>query len=166
MPGEDFDLKPIGRSGVEAAIARAEHYRLLNQPQQAESICLDVLAVDQDNQRALVVLTLALTDQFVGGSSGGPARARGYLEQIVDPYERSYYTGIVSEREARAYLERGHARVFAYDGLREAMSWFEKAAELRPPDNDDAILRWNACVRTIRRESLEPLPPEAEPRLE
>lgn len=164
---EEFELKPIHQTGVEAAIARAEHYRLLNQPQQAESICLDVLEVDRGNQRALVVLTLAITDQFAGaGSSGGPARAQAYLDQLDDEYERAYYRGIVAEREARAYLERGHARVFAYEGFREAMAWFEKAAELSPPGNDDAILRWNSCVRTIRRENLQPRPEEPELRLE
>ncbi|MGQ0848513.1 MAG: hypothetical protein ACT4OP_05255 [Actinomycetota bacterium] len=166
MSVEEFELKPIGRDGVEAAIARAEHYRLLNQPQQAESICLDVLEVEPGHQRALVVLTLAITDQFGGGAAGGPARAKSYLEQLTDLYDRNYYAGIVAEREGRAYLERGHARVFAYDGLRRALTWFEKASELRPSGNDDAILRWNACVRTIRREKLTPREPEAEHQLE
>src|SRR5258707_3747037 len=31
-----------------------------------------------------------------------------------------------------------------------ALENFEKAARIRPPDNDDAILRWNRCVRLLQ----------------
>ena len=41
-----FDLKPLDLDAVPAALARAERYRLLNEPSEAESICLDILAVD------------------------------------------------------------------------------------------------------------------------
>jgi hypothetical protein len=33
--------------------------------------------------------------------------------------------------------------------LLEAMSWYEHAETLRPPKNDDALLRWNTCARLI-----------------
>lgn len=164
---EDFDLKKLTRDGLPAAIQRAEHYRLLNQPEQAESICLDILSVEADNQRALVVLILALTDQFSASGSGTAAkRARGHLNELNDAYERSYYAGIISEREARALLQRGPARSFAYDGMRAAMERYEQAATIRPPGNDDAILRWNACARTIQRADLQPRPQEVELGLE
>jgi hypothetical protein len=29
------------------------------------------------------------------------------------------------------------------------MSWYERAEAIRPPGNDDAILRWNTCARLI-----------------
>lgn len=162
---EQFDPKPITADGVQAAIGRAEHYRLLNQPVQAQSICHDVLAVDPGNQRALVVLILALTDQFKSGASS-VASAKEHTKMLTDEYEGNYYRGIVAERQARALLDRGPGAVFAYDGLREAMDWFEKAAELRPEGNDDAILRWNSCVRTINDRGLRPREPEAELGLE
>ena len=61
---DGFELKKITKDGVLAALQMAEHYRLLQQPAQARSICLDVLEVEPGNQRALVTLILALTDQF------------------------------------------------------------------------------------------------------
>ena len=39
---------------------------------------------------------------------------------------------------------------------RAAMGWYEKAEALRPTGNDDALLRWNTCVRLIRDRRLEP----------
>jgi hypothetical protein len=163
---EDFQLKPITLDGVPAAIRRAEHYRLLGQPEQAESICLDVLEVDPDNQQALVVALLAVCDQFGGHSGLGARSAEEYLERITGEYDRHYYAGIVSERQARAALARGGGQDFAYHSLREAMDWFAKAAAMRPARNDDAILRWNACVRTVRRHTLRPRPDEGELGLE
>ena len=166
MVEEDFDLKRITREGLPRAIERAKHYRLLNQPDLAESICLDVLEVEPDNQEALVVTILAITDQFADGGASGMGRAREYLGRVTDDYQRSYYAGIIAERWARAALKRGPAGKFAYNTMREAMDWFEKAALCRPAGNDDAILRWNACVRAIRLHRLGPLPEEAELGLE
>ena len=59
-----FELKPISKAGIQEALEKAELYRLLNEPSLAESICLDVLQTDPENQPALVVLLLPLTDQF------------------------------------------------------------------------------------------------------
>ena len=153
-----FALKKITPDGIPHALERAERYRLLNEPAQAESIYRDVLAVDEDNQTALRALILALTDQFGAHAAGGAAReARDHIVQLDDEYDRAYYTGIVYERETRAYLERKNVvRSGAYDGFRHAMEWYERAEALRPPGNVDAILRWNSCVRAIERERLEP----------
>ena len=154
----DFELKRITADGIPHALEKAERYRLLNDPEQAESICRDILAVDPDNQDALRTLVLALTDQFVSGHAhGGGRAARVFVNQLTDEYERAYYTGIVYEREARAFLGRaGVIRSAAYDGFRQAMEWYDRAEDLRPPGNVDALLRWNSCVRTIEREGLEP----------
>lgn len=153
-----FELKMISPSTVARAIEKAERYRLLNDPGQAESICYDVLAVDPKNQRNLITLILAITDQFVGaGTRVSKSALNEYVAELDTDYERAYYSGIIAEREAYAYLGHSHASVFAYDGYREAMSWYEKADEIRPEGNDDARLRWNSCVRTIQRESLRPL---------
>lgn len=164
----DFDLKKISPDGIPHALERAERYRLLNEPAQAESIYRDVLAVDSDNQAALRALILSLTDQFGGSGTGAAAReARDHIMQLDDEYDRAYYTGIVYERETRAYLERKNVvRSAAYDGLRHAMEWYERAEALRPPGNVDSVLRWNACVRAIERERLEPESAERELPLE
>ena len=151
-----FELKPISVDSVPRAIKKAEHYRLLNDPQQAESICLDILEVDPWNQPALVILILAMTDQFAG--EGGPAvpRTNEYLTRLSDAYQRSYYEGIVHERHARALLGRRMSSTFAYDSFREAMDAYEHAMRIRPEGDDESILRWNACVRTLRRAHLRP----------
>jgi len=145
-----FDLKPLSRDAVESALAKAERYRLLNEPNEAESICLDVLDVDPSNQHAQVMLLLALSDQF-GDGSGAPSRAQKIAEGLRSDYERLYYSGLVAERLAKAHLHRGAAGQGAYEWLMEALEHFDAASKIRPVGNDDAILRWNACVRVLRK---------------
>ncbi len=167
MTDEGLELRLISKNAVPQAVKKAEHYRLLNAPELAESICLDVLAVDPDNQQARVVVLLAITDQF--GQAGATSRVKeafDHLDRLTDPYQREYYGGLIHEREARSYLARRTSRIFAYDTFREAMESYEKAVAIRPEGDDDALLRWNACVRTIRQERLHPLPQEAEQPLE
>jgi len=154
---KEFELKKISPDGIPHALEKAERYRLLNDPQQAESICHDILTVDADNQEALRVLILSLTDQFTISSGGNAHDARVQISKLADEYERAYFSGLVYERETRAYLERKNVvRSAAYDGFRNAMEWYERAEQLRPPGNVDAVLRWNSCVRAIERERLEP----------
>jgi hypothetical protein len=31
------------------------------------------------------------------------------------------------------------------------MDWYERAEAIRPPHNDDALLRWNTCARVLAR---------------
>jgi hypothetical protein len=146
-----FQLKPLSHAGVPAALEKAQRYRLLNEPSQAESICLDILQLEPDNQEALVLLVLALTDQFGRERDGQVADARALLPRLKGEYERAYYAGIICERRAWAMLERTTSGVgpVAYDWFRQAMEWFETAEDLRPPGNDDALLRWNTCARAI-----------------
>ncbi len=146
-----FELKPISRDAIPEALAKVERYRLLNEPWQAESICLDVLRVDPENAQALVMLLLSLTDQFGNGVS--QSRAREVLPQLRSEYERAYYAGIIAERWADALLRQGApgAGFTAYQSLREAMEHYDRAESLRPAGNDDAILRWNTCARILMR---------------
>jgi hypothetical protein len=154
---ELFQLKSISRAAVPLALEKCERYRLLGEPEQAESICLDILEVEPRHQEALVALVLAISDQFrSSGGTSGVRRALGYVDRLDDKYQRAYYTGVIREREARALLRQGRSNASAYDGFREAMGWFDRAEELRPEGNDDAILRWNACVRAISGARLEP----------
>jgi hypothetical protein len=154
----DFPLKRIPPDGVPQALERAQRYRFLNDPAQAESIYRDVLAVEEGSQAALRGLVLALTDQFGGDHAGTADReVRDLIGRLDDAYDRAYFTGLLTEREIRAYLRRpGVARGDAYRGFRDAMAWYERAEALRPPGNADATLRWNSCVRTIEYERLEP----------
>jgi len=150
----EFQLKTLSSEAVPRALAKAERYRLLNEPGEAESICLDALEIEPENQDALATLLLALTDQFGDESSTSVADAWKAVERLRDEYERAYYTGILYERRAKAQLAQGTPGCGprTYEWLREAMIWFEKAEAIRPPTNDDAILRWNACARLIMRD--------------
>ena len=154
----EFQLKVLRAAAIPAALERAERYRLLNEPTQAESICLDVLEADPDNQQALILLLLSLTDQ--SSNAHARSRASALLPRIGDEYHRAYYQGIVYEREARAQLHRSApgGGSTAYHLLREAMRCYETAENIRPADNDDALLRWNTCARTIMSEHLQPSP--------
>ena len=150
-----LQLKPLSRDAIPAALAKAERYRLLNEPGEAESICLDVLQIDSANQEAMVMLILALTDQFPqeGPSSrGAAARAMDLVARLSDPYDCEYYSGIVRERRAKAILQRDSyaSTATAVEWLHEALTFFDRAEAIRPAHNDDAILRWNACARLLQ----------------
>lgn len=156
-----FNLKPISTEAIAEALQKAERYRLLNEPAQAESICQDVLAVDHSNQQALIMLLLALTDQFGHGVSA--SRARDVLRRLTGEYEKEYYGGIIWERMAHAQLRQAspNSAFTAYDAFRKAMECYERAEALRPPGNDDPILRWNTCARILmRNQNLRPRPEE------
>jgi hypothetical protein len=150
-----FELKTLSPDAVPAALEKARLYRFLNEPGEAESICRDVLDVDPDNQEALIMLLLALTDQFDAETTSAPfADARAVVEQMAEPYARAYYAGIVFERRAKAQLHHtapGYGPR-AYEWLRAAMASYEKAEAVRPAGNDDALLRWNACARLLMRD--------------
>ena len=164
-----FELKPLSKDAIPKALEKADRYRLLNEPAEAESICMDILEAEPDNQRALVVLILALTDQFDRVDfSVGHTEFRDLLPRLRDDYERAYFSGLISERRAKASLRRQMHSSAAYEWFREAMSWYEKAEAIRPPGNDDAVLRWNTCARILMHNThLQPREEEtAEPYLE
>jgi hypothetical protein len=159
-----FELKPIERGSIPRAIEKAERYRLLNEPVEAESICRDILEVDPQNQKALVVLLLALTDQFETGIPVSDAQS--IVAGLESEYDKSYYAGIICERRAKALMDQGsHGSGFiAYDWFLQAIRWYEKAAAIRPKENDDSILRYNTCVRILKRNP--DLKPSADERIE
>ncbi len=146
-------LKRLSRDAVPAALEKVERYRLLNEPSAAESICLDVLEVEPNNQAALVMLILALTDQFPEGIGNRATRVKQLIPSLEGDYERAYYEGILHERRGRAELrsDRPGTGVVAYEWFRSAMACYERAEPLRPPGNDEVLLRWNACARDLER---------------
>lgn len=141
--------KPIPATTVQAAVDRAHHYRLLNEPSQAESICRDVLAVEPANQRATTTLLLALTDQFREQFSEPFQHCQSLLEQITDAYQRVYYEGIVYERWGRAQIGRQMPPDTVVGWIQKALKCYERAGELAPQDDPDSTLRWNTCVRLL-----------------
>jgi hypothetical protein len=145
----EFQLKAISLEGVDEALSKVELYRFLNQPEEAESICHDVLAVAPGHQLALRLLGLAITDQFTGGLSDRYADAESTFQQLTDHYERLYYIGLLHERRAKAQLQARRPPHTLLVLLEEAMHCYEAAEKIRPTGNDDAILRWNRCVRII-----------------
>jgi hypothetical protein len=162
-------LKPISKESIPVALEKAERYRLLNEPRLAQSICQDVLEADPQNTKAIIILLLAITDDFASSSSVDVDHAQQLLPRLQNDYEKNYYAGIIKERQGMAILNRkitgGHFA--AYDWLNEAMAFYEKAEASRPHGNDDAILRWNTCVRLIMSHHLKPRDEEyVEPELE
>ncbi len=156
------ELKKLNINAIPKALERAMRYRLLNEPFQTESICRDILAVDADNQDARVILVLAMTDQFGQEKSPSLATVEDELRHLTDNYKQTYYTGIAFERRAIAsirsnrILDTGNA----YDVLQKAMEYYQKAEDIQPENNNDAIVRWNACIRLIDRHNLKPAPEE------
>jgi hypothetical protein len=156
------ELKSLHKDAIPAALEKAERYRLLNEPGEAESICLDILGVDPENQQAIITLLLALTDRFEKGYGVSDTQTKELLGRIKSEYDKAYYAGIVAERRAKMKMRQNtpDCRFQAYDLFREAMNCFEKAESIRPPGHDDAILRWNTCARIIDRNHLVRREPE------
>lgn len=153
-------LKPLSKESIPKALIRAKHYRLLNEPWQAESICRDILEVEPGHQTALLYLILAITDQFGSDKRSSDAEAKGLCKDLASPYEQKYYRGIIEERLGKISLKRSTPRVkyIAFEHYYRAMEFFEEAEALSPEGNEDSVLRWNACARSIKQFKLEPSP--------
>jgi hypothetical protein len=146
-----MELKRISEEAIPRAVELAERYRLLNEPEQAASICHDVLATDPENADALKSLLLATTEQFQARHGAKFEDAAAVAQKMATEYERVYYTGVARERWARAKLQQGAHHSMVGDWLRHAMEDYERAEEFSGPGNEDAILRWNACARLLAK---------------
>jgi len=149
-----YQLKSISKAGIGEALAKVELYRYLNEPEESESICRDILAIDPHQQLALRLLGLSITDQFTGGVSDRCREAEELFQRLKDPYEQLYYKGILQERRAKAQLRAGQLPHAVYPLLERALQCFDEAEKIRPAGNDDAILRWNRCVRLLQTPAL------------
>jgi tetratricopeptide (TPR) repeat protein len=149
----EYKLKSISKNGIDKAIAKAELYRDLNEPGEAESICRDILATDPENQSAIRLFGLSITDQFTGAPSDRYEEAKRTFQRLSDQYERLYYTGLAHERRAKSQLRAGLPPHTLLAPFEEAMRHFQEAERIRPEGNDDAILRWNRCVRILEGRS-------------
>lgn len=144
------NIKKISTESIPRAISKAQRYRLLNEPRESESICRDILAVDKNNQEATVMLLLSITDQFPH-MVVTMVQANEVLESLDGAYERAYYGGVIAERWGKAIHEAGYASEDTFELFNSAMSFYEQAQTLAPSGNEDAVLRWNTCVRIIDR---------------
>lgn len=156
-----FVFKKIEPRDIPAALERAERYRLVDEPWAAESVCLDVLDVDPCNQSALINLLLSLAAQFREELFPAYNRALEVHTQLVNPYQKAFYLGIIYERRAKAHLRKrgfstGRA---AYEWFQKAMAAYEQAIAIRPEGNPDAVLRWNSCARILTEDKEVEQPP-------
>ncbi len=145
-----MELKPLPAAAIPAALAKAERYRLLNEPFEAESICLDILGTDPNHDGALITLILALSDQFSQSGAGGVKEAQALLPRLQSEYERAYYAGIICERWAKTQLGLMPLPI-VHRWLRDALAHFERAASLAPAENAEAVLRWNSTARLVNQ---------------
>jgi hypothetical protein len=157
----DYELKRIVPGAIDAALQKADKYRELNQPAEAESICRDVLMIEPEHQLALRILGLAITDRFEPWSGERFAEAQAVFGRLRDPYERAFYGGLACERQAKAQLAAHLPRHSVAPLFDRALAGYAEAERLRPPGNDDAILRWNSCVRALRAVPRAPVEAEA-----
>jgi hypothetical protein len=146
----DAQQKTISKAGIAEAIAKVELYRYLNEPEEAESICRDILAIAPDHQLARRMLGLAITDQFTGYAGDRYIEVTDIFEGLRDPYEKAYYMGLLHERRAKVQLHAGYSAHILLPLIENAMKYFTQAEQIRPPGNDDSILRWNRCVRLLQ----------------
>lgn len=153
-----FNIKPITKEGIPQALAKAERYRMLNESRLAESICQDILLIEPDNQQVIITMLLAISDQIGKYRVDYSAKVRNLISKMTNEYDRQYYGGIVCERQGISFLDQNYSGAFsaAYEWLTEAMEHYEKAEAIRPPGNDDPIIRWNTCARLIQEYNLMP----------
>lgn len=139
-------------SSIPSALQKAERYRLLNEPKEAESICLDILQAEPDNQQALIMLLLAYTDEFKVALYPAFDKALSVIERLRDKYSKTYYRGVIYERRAKAHLNRSgpSSDDIAHGWCTDAMGEYERALESDPNGNQDAALRWNTCARILK----------------
>lgn len=147
-----IELKPLKPEAFSAALEKAKRYRLLGEPDEAESICLDVLESKPGNQEALITLLLSLTDKFPqSGISPAFEQAQEIVPQLDSTYSKSYYHGVIFERRAKFHLKQGGpgSGTGAYHWFVKAMEAFGEALASDDPKKQEAVLRWNSCARIL-----------------
>ena len=149
-----------GMRGVYLVAAELARHGFIASPTSRSAQAADILATDPDNQGAIILLLLSLSDQFTDNIPENLDKAWSLLPRLKDDYLQAYYQGLLFERQARVYMRRASpgSGFSAYDLFCDAMRLYEKAARVRPPGNDEALLRWNTCARTIMSSRLQPRP--------
>lgn len=149
-----LQFKHIPKESIPEAIAKAKHYRLLNEPWQAESICRDILRIEPNHQETLVILLLSITDQFDAHvCMTSIIEAKKLCKSMQSKYEKWFYKALVEECSGKASLKRDTPRseYIAYEYYSKAIEFYEKSEKNQPKGNLDCILRRNACIRAINK---------------
>lgn len=147
----------IHQDSISQVLDKARQYRSLLEPELAISICLDVFAIDKNNQNALVIYILALTDLYSHQDAKVQSQTlNAAIAKLESEFERCYYAGIALERKARALMKNTMSRSFAYNLFIQATKLYDQAQPIAPKHCDDATLRYNACIRTIQNQHLSP----------
>src|SRR3989442_6223241 len=133
----DFATKQSRPTGIPAALKKADKSPEMNQPSEAESICRDVLTIDPGNQLAHRILGLALTDQFEASTAVRFSEAQQVFARLGDPYERAFYGGLASERQAKAQVAAGLPLGSIRPLFDQALARYAQAERPQPPRNDD-----------------------------
>ena len=151
--GHEHTLKKLSANELDSAVEKAVLYRALNQPEEAESICQDVIAVDPKHQNGLRVLGLAITDRFDELAVGLFEEAMKIFGRLENEYDRVYHEGVAWERLGKAHLRRGEGHG-ALGAIEHALEHYERADAIAPAGNPDPTLRYNRCVRLLQSHRL------------
>ncbi len=147
-----IELKPLKPEAFSAALDKARRYRLLNEPDEAESICHDILESTPYHQEALITLLLSLTDKFPqSGINPAFEQAQEIVPRLDNSYSKSYYLAVIFERRAKFHLKHGGfgTGTLAHHWFIKAMDAFSQALSEDDPKNQEAVLRWNSCARIL-----------------
>lgn len=146
-----YELKTLSPDAVPAALEKANCYRLLKEPFEAESICLDILKIDPGNKEAFILLLLSLTEQFEIEMADSFLKAKEVWEKFEDDYRKNYYWGVICEKMAKAHMKKDMptSAGSAYEWFQKAMEAYDTAIEKSVTGNDDAVLHWNTCARIL-----------------
>ncbi len=146
----------IHKTAIPNVLKKAKQYRLLLEPDLAISICIDIFAIDANNQEALIIYILALTDKLSNGCKVTDKKILDTIAKLSTKFYKDYYTGIFLEKKARAMLKNTMSKSFAYAAFMQAIKAYKQAEKLADKDCSDAILRYNSCLRTIEKQHLIP----------
>ena len=105
-----FELKRLSTAAIPAALAKAERYRLLNEPEEAQSICEDILTADPDEFRCGADVDPG-ADRYLPKQDGNVSRAQELVARLPSEYERAYFggTGVPSAAPARCWRAAARA---------------------------------------------------------
>jgi len=148
-----IQLKKISSDFIGEALRKADKYRMLNHPKTSESICRDVLEVDPDNQQAVHLLIVSVSEQFANTNRYSDIRLRHadeWISHVKDEYQRLYLSGLIRERWAKARI-RDLPGPDLYEYFHEAMEFYEQAEKIKPEGDESTTIHWNLCARQINR---------------
>ena len=153
------ELKLIAPKDVPQTIDMAAQCRLRGDDVVAESMCMDVLSQEPENQIALEVLLRIFADRIAVGDKSALADARHVLPKLGDPGTHAFCNALIYEAQARRLTSRSDlpAAAAAQELFSFAVEQFEQAADAAK-DPLESHLRANACLRAMSMISAVGLP--------